>query len=229
MSLALLRRMADETPDTTKPSASPQRTLGILLVLGVLVGAAGMTAAVRFFPSPRPAGDSVPAANAGASSPRRASNAVPVRDAGPSKWTGSTQPGWARNGSRTIAFELAAERDVAVWMKRARPSLAVRCLYGRTEVYVVPGSAAAVESRDRHTVRLAFDDGAEVSEQWEESSDAQELFAPDGVALARQFAHARTLRFGFTPYGAAPAVAEFDLTGFDRLVGIVAKTCGWKP
>jgi hypothetical protein len=228
--------MSDDIPAGTKPSsggapaaAASQPTLGILLVAGLVVGAVGVAFAVRMSSAPPATVDGPPAPAPAAARPTRA-GVVPAREgSGRSKWTGSTKPGWARNGSRQVAFELAAERDIAVWMKRVRPSLAVRCLYGRTEVFVVPGSAASVESNDSHTVRLAFDDRDEIVQQWEESSDAQELFAPDGVALARQLARASTLHFGFTPYGAALATADFEVAGFDRLIGVVAKTCGWKP
>jgi hypothetical protein len=145
------------------------------------------------------------------------------------KWTGSRQPQWARDGSKTIAFELEAENDVAVWMKRVRPLLAVRCLSHNTEVFVLPHSAASIEPNDRHTVRVSFDHGAEVQQQWFGSDDNQALFAPDGVALANQIANARTLRVGFTPYNAAPVVIEFDVRGFDELRGSVEKTCAPKP
>ena len=145
------------------------------------------------------------------------------------KWTGSKQPGWATDGSRTIAFELAAESHVPVWMKRVRPVLAVRCLGGATEVFVVTQSAASVEDdKGSHTVRVGFDAGADVEQQWTDSTDYQSLFAPDGEALARQIARSTWMRFEFTPYSAAPVVADFDVRGFDRFVDSVAKVCRWK-
>jgi hypothetical protein len=145
------------------------------------------------------------------------------------KWTGSRQPRWARDGSKTIAFELEAENDVAIWMKRVRPVLAVRCLYHTTEVILLPHSAASIEPNDRHTVRVGFDDGTDVQQEWHGSDDNQALFAPDGAALVNQIAASRTLRVGFTPYNAAPVAIEFDVRGFDDLIGIVAKTCASAP
>jgi hypothetical protein len=145
-----------------------------------------------------------------------------------STWTGNPRPQWARDGSKTVAFQLEATHDVRVWMKQVRPVLAVRCLYGKTEVYVVAGSPASIERDDRHKVRVSFDNGPETVQSWEDSEDSKELFAPDGVAFAQRIAEAKTLRFGFTPYNAAPVVAVFDVSGFDRLVGVVAKTCRWK-
>lgn len=145
------------------------------------------------------------------------------------KWTGSKKPGWATDGSRTVTFELAAESYVPVWMKRVRPVLAVRCLGGSTEVFVITDSAASVEGNTgRHTVRVGFDGGTDVEQHWTDSSDYQSLFAPDGEALARQIARSKRMRFEFTPYSAAPVVADFEVRGFDQLVDSVAKVCRWK-
>lgn len=147
-----------------------------------------------------------------------------------SKWSGSRQPGWASDGSRTISFSLQAENEVRVWMKSVRPVLAVRCLAGNTEVFVITNWAASIEpTAELHTVHLSFDDGPAVAEQWWDSDDAQALFAPEGVAAARQIARSRVMRFGFTPFNAAPVTAHFKVAGFDQLVGSVAKTCRWKP
>jgi hypothetical protein len=131
--------------------------------------------------------------------------------------------------ARVTYFELSAENEVAVWSRRVRPVLSVRCVEGSTEAYVLTESAAAMEeNKGSHTVSLAFDAGAQQKEAWFPSDDYQALFSPDAVTLARQIAGARTLRFGFTPYGAAYAVAEFDVRGFDSLIHDIARSCRWK-
>lgn len=92
-----------------------------------------------------------------------------------------------------------------------------------------PGPAASIDRQaGSHTVHIQFDDAVPVAQQWFDSVSSQELYAPDGVALARRLARARTMRFGFTPFNAAPVVAEFHMSGFDDLVGLVAGTCGWR-
>jgi Type VI secretion system VasI, EvfG, VC_A0118 len=149
-------------------------------------------------------------------------------DAAPT-WVGRRKAVWARDGSKMIAFEVSALNDVAAWAARARPSLVVRCLGGRTEVFVALGTAASIESHsDSHTVRLQIDGGAPSEQHWTDSESTQELFAPNGVALAKHLARARTLRFGFTPYNSKPVVADFNVSGFDELVGLVASTCHWR-
>lgn len=144
-------------------------------------------------------------------------------------WTGRRQAGWARDGSKTISFDLQAIRDVPIWMSRARPTLSVRCLYRTTEVFVATGSPASIESQpSTHTVRVQIDDDPEQSQQWMDSESSKELFAPNGVALVRQLAGAKRMRFAFTPYNAEPVTAEFAVAGFEKLAGLVASTCGWK-
>jgi hypothetical protein len=145
------------------------------------------------------------------------------------RWRGSRQPGWASDGSRTISFLLEADNKIPVWMKSVRPVLTVRCLAGNTEVFIVTNWAASIEpDAELHTIHLSFDNGPSVAEQWLDSDDAQALFAPDGVSMARQIARSRQMHFGFTPFNAAPATAQFNVAGFDQLVGSVAKTCRWR-
>ena len=101
------------------------------------------------------------------------------------KWFRARESGWASDGSRTVTFELEAENEVAVWMKRVRPVLAVRCLGRETEVYVVTDSASSIEpTPDKHTVRIGFDKQADVEQRWLDSSGHRELFSPDAATLA---------------------------------------------
>ena len=66
------------------------------------------------------------------------------------------------------------------------------------------------------TVQL--DDQPPSSQQWLRTDSYRELFAPDGLALARQFVGASLLRFTFTPFRSRPVVAEFNVRGFDQHV-----------
>ena len=144
-------------------------------------------------------------------------------------WVGRRHATWARDGSKTISFELQAMNDVPVWMTEVRPVLVVRCLFRSTEVFVATGSAATIEPRaGLHTVRLQIDNDAEQLQQWSDSESSQELFALDGPLLVRRLARAHRVRFGFNPYNAKPVVADFVVDGFDKLAGLVASTCGWR-
>lgn len=156
--------------------------------------------------------------------------APPVIESGPAPtWTGRRTPTWARDGSKTISFQLEATREVPVWMSRVRPVLAVRCLSRATQVFVAIGTSANFEEDAyRRTIRLQWDDGPETAQQWQTSESGQELFAPDGAAFVGQLARGQRLRFGFTPFNAQPVTAEFVVQGFEPLAKLVAGTCGWR-
>jgi hypothetical protein len=154
---------------------------------------------------------------------------VIVESAPAPTWVGRRQATWSRDGSKTIAFELQAANEVALWMQRSRPLLVVRCVSRATEVFVAIGSAASIEPQaGSHTVRIKIDGDPELVQQWSDSESGLELFAPDGVALARRLADAQTMQFSFMPYNAGAATASFAVQGAGELVGLVANTCGWR-
>ena len=205
----------------------------------MLVGGAGIFAGVAFalaFSWLR--GDDAPVQTAAAASPtvttttttttKPGSPAVAESSPEPT-WTGARKATWAYDGSKTIAFQLQATHDVSVWMSRARPVLVVKCLSRSTQVFVILGSSTTFEEDAfKRTVRVQWDDGAEMGQQWQASESGQELFAPDGIAFVRQLARTNRLRFGFTPFNAQPVTVEFAVQGFDQLAGLVANTCGWR-
>jgi hypothetical protein len=136
---------------------------------------------------------------------------------------------WLSNARRGAAFEVLAVNKVAIWLAVAQPSLVVRCESGRLETFVYTASALQMEAQDEnHTVHISFDDEPQRTERWADSSDHDALFAPDGAAFARRLTQARTLRFGYTPHNALPAVAEFHVRGLGELIGPAARSCGWK-
>jgi hypothetical protein len=142
------------------------------------------------------------------------------------KWSRTSQSEWATDGSRTIGFEVEAERDVTVYMDRVRPVLAVRCISRQTEVFVVLRSSPSIENGDNtHTVRIGLDDEPDVEQRWLDSSNMQALFAPDGTAFAAGMASARRLRFAFKPFNAPSAQVEFDVHGFEVPLAAMSKTC----
>lgn len=142
------------------------------------------------------------------------------------KWFRPRQSSWASDGSRTITFELEAEMEVPVWMKRVRPILAVRCLGRDIEVYVVTDGASSLEPMpDTHTVRIGFDDQTDVEQRWLDSASHRELFSPNGASLAGYIAQANKMRFSFTPFNSIPVTAEFDVHGFAPSLEVVTKTC----
>ena len=210
----------DVTPDAARPAASGMPVILVAIVGGV----AGMVAMFAVMGTRTDAADT--AAPPAAAAPVVAA----VVDDGPAPtWSGSKRASWANDGSKTIAFTLASTRDLPVWMNRARPALIVRCLYRTTEAFVVLDSSTSFEDdANLRTVRVQWDDEEESAQRWTVSETARELFAPDGVAFVQRLAHAKRLRFGFSPFNAQPVTAEFAVEGFDTLAGLVANTCGWR-
>jgi len=199
-----------------KPAPS-SRVRPVAVVAAVFV--AGGIALIVARPSLRPDASVVNAATNPVEAAAAGRPAVPPKEAieptGPPKWVRSAK-GWATDGSRIVGLELPAENDVRVWMKHVRPALAVRCLAGHVEAFVVTESATSIESvPDQHTVHVSFDGQKESEERWTDSESKHELFAPDGAAVAERLSRSRTMRFGFTPYSAQPVVAEFDVHGFE--------------
>lgn len=194
----------------------------LLAIAGAVVGGMATLAFVGVQPHEKPRNETAAPAVAISSAPLPA-----VDDSIPAPtWTGARRASWARDGSKTIAFQLVATRDLPVWMNKARPVLAARCLSHATEVFVVLDTSASFEHEaDRRTVRVQWDDEPASVQQWEVSESGRELFAPDGKAFIERMAASRRLQFGFTPFNAEPVTAEFAVQGFDRLAGLVTSTC----
>ena len=212
-------------------SARPKATQLTLMI----VGAVGMLAGIAFVLALGWLHGDAPVQTAAAAAAPTATTATKpvapavIESAPPPMWSGRRTAAWARDGSKTISFQLDATRDVPAWMSRVRPTLVVRCLSRATQVFVAIGTSANFEEDAYHrTVRLQWDDGPETAQKWETSESGQELFAPDSVALVGQLAHAQRLRLGFTPFNAQPATVEFVVGGFEPLGKLVASTCGWR-
>jgi hypothetical protein len=144
------------------------------------------------------------------------------------QWSREDEYRWIANHKRSVAYELEADQQVRVWTTHVRPSLVVRCLNRKTEVFVYTETPSKLESTDGlHSVRLTFDDAAASEERWPDSAEHDALFAPDGTALARRISSAHHLRFGFSPHNADPVQVDFELGDAATVMSHVAKTCGW--
>lgn len=144
-------------------------------------------------------------------------------------WSVERRAYWTANQRHSEAFEVAAENTVPIWLSQVRPLLVVRCISNRTEVFVFTGSALKIEpGTEDHTVTFRFDDEPGRSERWPDSAEHDALFAPEGTVIAQRLLGAHSLRFGYTPHNAAPAVAQFSVSGLRELIEPVAKDCGWK-
>jgi hypothetical protein len=144
-------------------------------------------------------------------------------------WSSARRAYWTANQRHAAAFEVPAEKTVAIWMNYVRPILVVRCMNKRVETFVYTGSALKIEpNTEDHTVHFSFNDEAGRSEQWADSAEHDALFAPDGAAFAQQLLAAKSFRFGYTPHNAEPVEAQFHVDGLEEVIAPAAKDCGWK-
>jgi hypothetical protein len=223
------------TLDSVEPPAAPAvvetrpDTAQWLIFGGSAAAIAGIVVLLAF-PGARAGVPAEARPTAVAPAPLRPASPPPqIESTPPPTWTGARRTTWARDGSKTIAFSLAATQDLPVWMNHARPALVVRCLSRTTEAFVVLDTSTTYEQdADRRTVRVQWDDGPLNTQYWGVSESGRELFAPDGKEFVVRAAAAHTLRFGFTPFNASPVTAEFAVQGFDKMAELVASTCGWR-
>jgi hypothetical protein len=134
--------------------------------------------------------------------------------------------------SKGVFFALSAENTIEGWLEKERPDLVVRCREGKTDVYMMTRMFASTEfdahDLNGHTVRIRFDEQPVQQQRWTESTDKKALFAADAIQIAKNLAKAKVFRVEFTPFNASPAVATFDVTGFDTHIEKIAAACGWK-
>ena len=198
-----------------------------IAIVGAVVGGVATLAFVSIQPRPDTHIPTTPAAITAAAP--AVVTSTPAASIPAPTWVGARRTSWARDGSKTIAFHLAATRDLSVWMNKARPVLGARCLYRATEVFVMLDTSASFEDdADRRTVRVQWDDEPASVQQWGVSESGKELFAPDAKGFIERMATAHRLLFGFTPFNAEPVTAEFAVAGFDSLAGLVTGTCKQK-
>jgi hypothetical protein len=200
------------------------RGRGLLAVVAAVVVTGSIMLAVLVARSGAPAASTQPAPVATTTVAPAAPDPLP--GVAVPKWTGEDAARWTGGARRSYAFEVPAEQEVEVWLRRVRPRLVVRCADGETEVFVFTESAAKIEPEtEDHTVRYRFDADPEMVERWADSTEHDGLFAPLGASFAERLKGARTLAFGFTPHNAAPVSMQFPVAGLRDVLEPVEKGC----
>ena len=222
---------------TAKPSRLPMLLIavGVCGVGSLIVLASTMRSSV----APANAAPPAPAANlaapkttapsvnpAPAKEPQATAGHTAVRTDGPTPlWR--TKRAYLR-GRDVVTFELPADEDVPVWQSLVRPVLTIRCERKTSEVFVMTYTPSSFERARQHTVKVTFDGGTELTQEWEHSVNHDALFAPPKTDLARQIARADKMSFTFTPFNAQPAVTKFSVGGFtDQVTPALQRACGW--
>lgn len=219
----------DARPAESPAAAVPANSGGVkpvhlVAVAGAIAGGALVTLLAM---GARPSADA-PRREAKRAGPGTAAgpSAPAIDPAAPVKWTSAGQARWVNPSRAAVAFEVDAERPVAIWNGTVTPTLVVRCNRGRVDAFVFTSSAARIESEDEnHTVKLEFDARPAAHERWPDSVEHDALFAPDGRAFVAQLSSSQALRFTFAPHNAGPASALFDVRGLKEKMA-ATKACG---
>ena len=146
-----------QTPAAPAPEGQPvQRPSSVaslvLVSVALLAGAAGTFMFLGAHPSAGTVSATV-ANGAAATSP--APGATAAVTAVTHQWSREDEYRWIANHKRSVAYELEADQQVRVWTTHVRPSLVVRCLNRKTEVFVYTETPSKLESTDGlHSVRL---------------------------------------------------------------------------
>lgn len=186
--------------------------------------------AAAMSPSPTPAPTPTPTPTPGAT--RRDLPAAPAlepeRPKG--KWKPAAQTRSAMDDTVSVGYVLMAEDPHGLAEHRI-PRLMIACEEKKTIAYVDTREVVhwEIDGPNDQAVRIRFDDGPAESERWTHSTDKEALFSPRPESIARRVAKSGRFRLEFTPLKQAPSVIEFQTAGFDRAIGEIAKSCGWKP
>jgi len=219
-----------QTPGAPAPEGQPDQRPSsvaslVLVSVALLAGAAG----TFMFLGAHPSAGTVSATGANGAAATSTAPGATAAVTATHQWSREDEYRWIANHKRSVAYTLDADQQVRVWTTHVRPSLVVRCLNRKTEVFVYTETPSKMESTDGlHSVRLTFDGAAGSEERWPDSAEHDALFAPDGTALARRISSAHHLRFGFSPHNADPVQVDFELGDAATVMSHVAKTCGWK-
>jgi hypothetical protein len=129
--------------------------------------------------------------------------------------------------ARSVVLSLEAEPESTVRLKGgALPQLVLRCKSGAIDAYVITGTPAEKEGKEkRPIVTLRFDKEKAVDLSMDASTDGEALFWTDPKPSIESMLRAERLLFLFTPAGSSNALIQFDLRGFAAVHPELAEAC----
>ncbi len=130
-------------------------------------------------------------------------------------------------GEESLTLSLKAEKAVKGWMKTSVPILTIQCVKGKAAIYIETGMALEVTVVDQQIVHLQLDGNKPFTQRWREVTNAT-VSARDTTTLIKQLAQSQKFIFEFTPFGSAPAQAEFAVAGLSAYLPQLAKACWGK-
>lgn len=156
---------------------------------------------------------------------------------GNSSTPGADQGNWVTNTDRdpiddsaVITATLIAESGQA---KFGEPVALVACCgSNKTELYALWNEYVGDDSNDVYNeyknVEVRVGDAPARTERWSVSTNKQATFASSAVSLLKEMSGKKKLALRTTPYGENPITAIFNLEGFEKAIGPIAKECKWE-
>ena len=102
------------------------------------------------------------------------------------------------------------------------PELVIRCKGKKRELLLATHGVVT-----DGTVRLKFDDGKPVTQQWDQSDSYDTLFSQQPVALVKQLVGAKILMLEYRPYHKGPELLLFQIDGLKDAISEASTVCTW--
>lgn len=127
---------------------------------------------------------------------------------------------------RGLTLTLQAVGSIRGTLGPVTPTLIIRCSEGELVAYVDSRRVLDSDLDDDTSVRLRYDGGEPISEEWSISTDHSSAFAPDPGAFALgPILSASAFKIELDPYDAAPVVATFRPAGLRTLMPRLRAVC----
>ena len=156
----------------------------------------------------------------------RATNPVQVAVPPAADWRVS-QDQSKMDDSKMVILTKEADAPIQSWLNQTKPTLHIRCLEKKIELFMIAGTAAQPEygQYNKNTVEIRIDDSKPYKELWGQSTDSQALYAPHPLIMAKRLSNAKRVLIRFTPFNVPQATVQFTTTGLEQLLPQVVNAC----
>jgi len=116
------------------------------------------------------------------------------------------------DGHKSVSFSIYAIDYVASQPSEVPPRLSVTCRNSATHPYFEPGSL------NDGSVRLRFDDGSVLKQNWHRSGDFWFPNSAESSAISKGLANANKAKLEYSPIGKATQVVTFNMADYRETV-----------
>lgn len=144
------------------------------------------------------------------------------------KWIGAQKVN-PMDDSSTVLLSLKANNEVKGWLSSETPSLLIRCLSNKTDLYFSLGMQTSVETGNFNasTITLRLDKNKPFKLVADKSTDNKSLFVRRPISLLKQIMEAEEMLLQFVPFNASQVVTSFTVSGLKESIGPLRKICKW--